>query len=711
MTIYRFGKKIIFEETAWENPAMLLGGKGWALQKMCGMGLNVPPGFTIGTNCCNMYRLMKAPEQEKFLDNLMQEVMDQHMPWLEKQFGYMPLVSVRSGAPVSMPGMMDTILNVGMHAEVMQDWEKRIGKRAAIDSTRRLIQMLGHTAYHVDAKVFEAILTQMRFKSKVKTDAELGVEELAIVLGDFLSAFHKATGSNFPTTLGDQLREAIRAVFDSWMNPRAIEYRKLNNLSEAMGTAVTVQAMVFGNMGEDSGSGVLFTRDPSTGHKHVMGEYLQNAQGEDVVAGIRTPVDLKQYSKDLPVKDPGHKWLVELNHVCDKLEDEYRDMVDVEFTVQKGELFILQSRVGKRSAAAAFKIAVDLQDTGVISIDEALSRLTKEQYKIVRRPIIDPKFDKKPLLTGLPACPGVAVGKPVFSSKEALECAEPCILVTHETTPDDIAGMNKAVGILTQTGGATSHAAVVARAMDKPCIVGCTELNISLMKEQTTKIALEGSTGRVWLGEVPVIDSSNSPEVKLIAQWCMDKVGWRVATVVDQAEGEHTIQAAHWWGDKEVFEAIVEAMEEYSTRDHIILDMAGPTELGMSEDLPLHLCFGQKLPSTVQDTAFKSWMMGYLGAHPLPGLMIVNHGMDLTSLLLTNMKKSGFKLMGSATSMADVLEGTGMVNDAFIEKVIGGTKAWKQLEGILKAQGVEPAVVPLAVPTEYAVFTVLGSNK
>ncbi len=440
--IFRFsGEQCDWTETDQKKSKNVLGGKGAALVLMAQAGMPVPPGFTIPTTVCNELTKIAAADKDGaagYLDALMEHV-EQQMKWLEEQFGYMPLVSVRSGAPVSMPGMMDTILNVGLTSSNFAEWAKRLGMRAAVDSQRRLIQMLGATAYGVPSEVFEFQLAKMKKKAGVEADTDLDAGQLQVVVADYLAAFAANKGFEFPIDDPDaQLRAAIKAVFESWMNERAIEYRKMNKIDEAMGTAVNVQAMVFGNMGDDSGTGVLFTRNPSTGSNEIMGEFLQNAQGEDVVAGIRTPRPLEEMDK---IDAMWGGIATQIQHLCIELETMYCDMVDVEFTVQQGKLFILQSRAGKRSARAAFKIATDLVSEKMITKEVALSRLTREQFKVVRRPSIDPSFKKAPDLVGLPACPGVVSGKPVFSSEDAVNCKEPCILITHETTPDDIKGM------------------------------------------------------------------------------------------------------------------------------------------------------------------------------------------------------------------------------------------------------------------------------
>jgi pyruvate,orthophosphate dikinase len=688
----------------------VLGGKGAALVEMCGLGMRVPPGFTITTAVCNEYRKTKAecsPSMvSALIGDLMADVMG-HMTWLEEQFTYIPLVSVRSGAPVSMPGMMDTILNVGLTTMIVDEWGTRIGERAAFDSYRRLIQMLGATAYNVPSTVFEHELQLMKKEAKVTLDAELDPPALKALCFMYSQKFKAVAQKEFPNTLEEQLRAAIVAVFDSWMNPRAIEYRKLNNISEDMGTAVTVQAMVFGNMGDDSGSGVLFSRDPSTGEPKIMGEYLANAQGEDVVAGIRTPDNL----------DTVHAtWCGELEEMCWKLEAHYKDMVDIEFTVQKGELFILQSRAGKRSARAAFKIAYDLVQEEVITRAQALDRLTSDQFKVARRPGIDPKFKTQPNLTGLPACPGVAVGKPVFDCESAINCTEPCILVTHETTPDDIAGMAKAVGILTQTGGATSHAAVVARAMDKACVVGCTDMEFQgtlvgskgVMWPEGAKITIDGATGRVWVGiDVPVIDSSDAPEVRAVMDWCMEKTGSVQPYVVDPAAEITTpyrIMASAWWGDDAVLEVVLETLAEKPSREHIVLDLTPPWQRKMGDDMALDGAF--------TDISHDHLFLGVINkalvemAPGLKGLILLNYMGNASST--ENMRSLGYVVPSSPQTVADLMKGAvGEPTGEFIDKVIGGHEAWGKIKKALVASGFPMTTVPPAVPPDYAVFTVL----
>lgn len=668
--IYRFSQSHCDWTGSASDAKKLLGGKGAGLVKMCQAEMPVPPGFTITTAVCNEYLAAQKDGtlSQEWFDGLMAEVYE-HMEWLEGQFGYRPLVSVRSGAPISMPGMMDTILNVGLCNDNFKEWGERIGARAVHDSDRRLTQMLGATAYGVPMEVFEFQLAKVKKAHGMVEDTDLGVLELSEVIGAYRKAFEENKGFKFPfDDWKEQLRAAVAAVFTSWTNERAVEYRKINKIDAAMGTAVNIQAMVFGNMGDDSGSGVGFTRDPSTGERKFFGEYLKNAQGEDVVAGIRTPETLKLDQFPIIGQKMPPAWQKELSDLCIKLEAMYEDMVDLEFTVQKEKLWLLQSRTGKRSARAAFKIAVDLVEEGMIDKGTAISRLTVDQFKIVRRPTIDPKFDTAPNKVGLPACPGVVTGKPVYSAADAINCKEPCILVTHETTPDDIAGMNAAVGILTQTGGATSHAAVVARAMDKACVVGCTELDIAAMKNLgIEKVTIDGSTGKVWLQiEVPVIDSSDAPELRVVMDWCLGVMGACETAVVDLGmDRPHTIMAATWWGNVDVLNAILDGVAELPSRGHVTLDMRGPHDLIPDEDKELGACFGD------DQSGDEFWKV-------MMDTLIDRQG-ELKGLALANMP----------------------MQDTITQKVMFDQCGYKQA-------GAGFQHVPVAVPADFAAFSVLG---
>ncbi len=528
----------LFEEADGKN-RLLFGGKGAGLADMTKAGLPVPPGFIITTEVCKEY----YENGKKLPEGLMEEVLES-MKKLEEKTGKKfadlenpLLVSVRSGAPVSMPGMMDTILNLGLNDETVKGLAKRSNnERFAYDSYRRFIQMFGNVVLGIPHEKFEEILDHYKKEQGVKLDSELSADTLKKVVEAYKELVKKETGKDFPQNPYEQLEMAIRAVFDSWNNERAIIYRRLHNIPEDYGTAVNIVTMVFGNMGNDSGTGVAFTRNPSTGEKEFYGEYLTNAQGEDVVAGIRTPQPISKLAEEMPEV---YKQLLE---VRDLLEKYYRDVQDIEFTIERGKLYMLQTRNAKRTARAAVKIAVDMVKEGLITKEEAILRVSPDQINQLLHAQIDPNAPKKVIAKGLPASPGAASGKVVFSSREAEKRGkegEKVILVRPETTPDDIGGLAAAQGVLTSRGGMTSHAAVVARGMGKPAVVGCEVIKIDLGKEEFTVgdivikkddiITIDGSTGEVILGEVPMIPPTLSEELKELLSWADEirKIGVR----------------------------------------------------------------------------------------------------------------------------------------------------------------------------------------
>jgi len=512
---------------------LLLGGKGANLAEMTRIGLPVPPGFTISTEACaHFYKNNQAwPEG-------LEEEVKKNLAALEektgKKFGDPNnplLVSVRSGAPASMPGMMDTILNLGLNDVVMESLAKLTqNERFACDCYRRFIQMFGNVVMGVDHAHFEAILDEVKEEVGAKVDTDLDAQALRKVIAKYKELYKKHTGEDFPQEPYEQLRRAINAVFASWNNKRAITYRKIHKIPEDWGTAVNVQTMVFGNMGFDSGTGVGFTRNPSTGVKEYYGEYLLNAQGEDVVAGIRTPKPIKEMEKELP-----HAF-EELKKVYEILEKHYKDMQDFEFTIEKGKLYLLQTRTGKRTAQAAIKIAVDMVKEGLIDEKTAVKRVEPNQLNQLLHPQIDRSQPLKVLAKGLPASPGAAYGKVVFDADEAEQLGnngEKVILVRPETTPDDIHGVVAAQGILTSRGGMTSHAAVVARGMGKPCVAGCEAIKIDLDKREFVVngvvvrdgdyITIDGGTGEVILGQVKTIPPLLSDDFRMLLSWA-DKI-------------------------------------------------------------------------------------------------------------------------------------------------------------------------------------------
>jgi len=510
----------------------LLGGKGAGLAEMTNSGATVPPGFTITTEACDyFYR-----HQQSLPSGLKQE-MEKNIRKLEKimnrEFDDSAnplLVSVRSGAKFSMPGMMDTILNLGLNDKTIKGLiKKNNNERFAWDAYRRLIQMFGNVVMGIEKNKFERLLDKKKEERKVKFDSELSEEDLKNLVEEFRKVYRKETGEDFPQDSLRQLTMARDAVFKSWSNPRAITYRKLNKIPDNLGTAVNVQVMVFGNMGNDCGTGVGFTRNPSTGEKKFYGEYLLNAQGEDVVAGVRTPSPIENLKKEMP------EVYQELKDITTKLEKHYQDTQDFEFTVENGKLFMLQTRTGKRTAFAAVKIAVDMVKEGLISKEEALMRLAPAQIDQLLHPILDPKVKVDVIARGLPASPGAASGTITFTAEEAGEKSKkgPVILVRQETCPDDIHGMDAAKGILTARGGMTSHAAVVARGMGKPCVTGCEVLQISeedkeiIVDGKTIKegawLTIDGGTGRVISGKVPTVKPSLSGDFGVLMKWA-DKI-------------------------------------------------------------------------------------------------------------------------------------------------------------------------------------------
>lgn len=517
----------------------ILGGKGANLAEMTSIGIPVPAGFTISTEVCKEYY-----ENGKKYPSTLKEQVEKALKKLEKdtgkEFGNVEnplLVSVRSGAAASMPGMMDTILNLGLNEKVIEGMVKKSGNaRFVWDSYRRFIQMYSNVVANLDHDKFEHVIEKVKAEKGIKEDTQMTEVEWKKVVEGYKKIYKEDKGSDFPSKPEDQLWGAIGAVFNSWNNSRAIYYRKLNKIDEnkIFGTAVNIQSMVFGNMGDDCGTGVAFTRNPSTGENKFYGEYLMNAQGEDVVAGIRTPKHLESLAED---NEEAYK---ELKEIFKKLENHYRDMQDVEFTIENRKLYILQTRNGKRTAPASIKIAVDLVKEKLISKEEALLRIEADKLDQLLHPTLDnkEKVNFKVIAKGLPASPGAAYGQVVFRAETAVEWVEAgkkVILVRAETSPEDIAGMNAASGILTARGGMTSHAAVVARGMGKCCVSGCESISVdekhkefriigsadteTIVVKEGDFITLDGSVGEVFLGKVPTVSPSMSGDFGTVMDW------------------------------------------------------------------------------------------------------------------------------------------------------------------------------------------------
>ena len=520
----------LFNEADGDNKA-LFGGKGANLAKMTSWGMPVPEGFTITTEACTKY----YDDGEKISDDIIDQIFDA-LAKVEKEAGKKfgdeenPfLVSVRSGARASMPGMMDTILNLGLNDISVKGLARKTGNpRFAYDCYRRFIQMFSDVVMGSPKSSFEKIIDELKQERGVTQDTELTAEDLQELIAKFKRFYKEDQGDDFPQDPKVQLIEAVKAVFRSWNNPRAIVYRRMNDIPGSWGTAVNVQSMVFGNMGDTSGTGVAFTRDPSTGEKRLYGEYLMNAQGEDVVAGIRTPMKIDQ------LKETNREVYDKFVKIANRLEQENKDMQDMEFTIEQGKLYMLQTRNGKRTARAAIKIACDLVDEGMITKQEALLKIEPKQLDALLHPTFDPATLKKvkEISSGLPASPGAACGKIAFSAEEAVERAkngEKVVLVRLETSPEDIEGMYAAEGVLTARGGMTSHAAVVARGMGACCVAGCPDLKIDednkilyiCGKKFTTQdyLSLDGSTGKIYAEKLPTQQASVTGDFAKIMDW------------------------------------------------------------------------------------------------------------------------------------------------------------------------------------------------
>ena len=558
----------------------LLGGKGANLAEMTRIGLPVPFGFTITTEACNKYYEDGKKITQEVVDAIYEKLADLEQA-TGKTFGSTEnplLVSVRSGAVISMPGMMDTILNLGLNDDSVEGLAKRTGnRRFAMDSYRRFIQMFGDVVQEISKEKFDKIFDGQKEKRGVKFDVELTAEDLEEVIAGYKELVKAETGKDFPQDPREQLIEAVKAVFRSWMNERAILYRKLNGISGSLGTAVNVQSMVFGNMGNDSGTGVAFTRSPSTGEKKIFGEFLVNAQGEDVVAGVRTPLNIDEMEKAFP------EAYNDFVRIANLLEKHYKDTQDMEFTVEDGKLYMLQTRNGKRTAQAAVKIAVDMVEEGLIDKETAVTRLEPQQIDQLLHPMFESGELKKAknVAKGLPASPGAASGHIYFSAEEATEAAangEKVLLVRAETSPEDLAGMVAAEGILTARGGMTSHAAVVARGMGKCCVAGCSEAKVDEAGKTVTfdsgatykegdVISIDGSTGSVYDGAIKTVEPDVSGDFATLMKWADEIRTLKVRTNADNprdakqavdfgCEGIGLCRTEHMFFDEERIPAI-----------------------------------------------------------------------------------------------------------------------------------------------------------
>lgn len=528
-----------------DEPKYILGGKGFSLVQMTKLGLPVPPGIVITIQMCQKYYENGGKLPENFEKDLRENI-----AFIEKETGKTfgdpknpLLLSVRSGAAASMPGMMDTVLNLGFNQDVLDGLIKITGnERFAWDSYRRFIQMFSNVVMNIEHAKFEGLIEEEKRKAGVEADIDMSITNLQNLVNKYKALYKTETGSEFPSDPMKQILAGVEAVFKSWNNPRAISYRRINKVSsKIVGTAVNVQAMVYGNLGDNSGTGVAFTRNPSTGEKEYYGEYLMNAQGEDVVAGIRTPKHLDNLAEDMP------EAYEEIKQVFAILEDYYKDMVDLEFTIENGTLYMLQSRVGKRTGKAAVKIAVDMVKEMLIDKKTAVMRVDPNMLNQLLHPSLDPKAEKKVIAKGLPASPGAATGQIVFSAQDAVDKVaegKKVVLVRMETSPEDIEGMNVAEAILTARGGMTSHAAVVARGMGKCCVSGCQDISVNEDKKllhvgkdldftEGDWITLDGSAGEVYQGKVATVEPTLAGEFSELMSWADEYRKLKVRTNAD----------------------------------------------------------------------------------------------------------------------------------------------------------------------------------
>jgi pyruvate,orthophosphate dikinase len=598
--VYYFGDGKAEGRGSWKDR---LGGKGAGLAEMTNLGIPVPAGFTITTQACVEYFSASGGKGRQSPKGMWDQVI-KNLKRIERSMGAQfgdsnnpLLVSVRSGAKASMPGMMDTVLNLGLNEQTLQGLARKTrNRRFAYDAYRRFISMFGSIVLAVEREKFEELLKAKKHEMGVEQDTQLDERALEDLADQFKQLVAQETGSAFPEDPLEQLRLGINAVFDSWYGARAVTYRKLYHIPDTWGTAVNVVAMVFGNMGETSGTGVAFTRDPSTGERRFFGEFLLNAQGEDVVAGIRTPMPISDLSEKIP------NAYRDLQSIYKKLERHYKDMLDLEFTIQEGKLYMLQSRVGKRTAASAVRIAVDMVREKLIDRKTAIQRIDPQQLDQLLHPMIDPKAKVRVIAKGLPASPGAAVGKVVFTAEDAermAEHGEKVVLVRTETSPEDIGGMHAAQGILTARGGMTSHAAVVGRGMGKCCVVGCGAINIddekhlfsvnSLTVREGELLTLNGSTGEVILGEAPLIQPGMSREFQTLMGW-VDKA--RRLKVRANADTPHDAKVARAFGAEGIGLCRTEHMffdgdRIKSVREMILADSVEERKRALSKLLPM----------------------------------------------------------------------------------------------------------------------------
>lgn len=675
--IYTFGKGIAVDGA----DETLLGGKGAKLAEMGALGLPVPPGVTITTEQCNSYFNIAREDRAEFINSLVDDVLSAYKTTFKNEFDYMPLVSVRSGARVSMPGMMDTVLNVGISIANKHLWDERLGKATADDCFRRLITMYSDVVLGIPHDVFE--------------DCGDNVEM-------HLQRFTDITDQAFPVSLEDQLAPCIEAVFNSWFSDRAVAYRAAHGYPSDWGTAVNVQTMVFGNAGDDSCSGVLFTRDFNTGEPEFIIDWLPNAQGEDVVAGTHNPLNKVEM---MEWNQAAHD---ELHGYASMLEEHYADMQDIEFTVQSGKVFILQTRNGKRAARAAFQIAYDLQKWGKITKEEALRRVSGREFLSLTAPSIDPSFKTPADFTGVPAAGSIVTGIAVTSADAAVKSKVPCILCARETTPEDFSGMQAAVGVLTQTGGITSHAAVVARGMNKTCVVGAENLKLGGIEGK--QITINGTTGEVWVDiEVPVVEGEIPEFVQEMLSWADTTTDKMIATTPENVEkgGSYYVDVSDRVYTAKALSAALDALKGASG----IISFGNNDAVG-EDDARFLNYFGIDSNKTDDSTFMvieKVLSMGKWNATfkknwtlHLPNDASVNYANVLRS--------HGWNVVSRVNSFKAALSANGYVKleQAFLDQLDREGMDFSEIETLITQAGREMKALPETVSKIAIVFDVLG---
>ncbi len=662
------------------DPAVL-GCKGAGLNAMVKLGLPVPDGYTIHTEACTAYQLNpKGAYQTVGI-----AAKKAYRELKTRNGGVAPMVSVRSGAEKSMPGMLSSILNVGLTSKTFPKLAKRFGAKVAFDCKRRLLQSYGVVVLGMESTRFEQEMLIGRQAEEVETDGELSAKMLEHLSIKFEKLF-TSHGHTLPDTIAEQLTTSIRAVFESWDNPEAILWRAMpeNNISDDGGTAVNVQTMVFGNLNDNSGTGVLFTRDPATGQRMAFGEWMQNAQGEDLVAGVRTPQPIADMMKSFK-----HQFS-ELLHRADKLEKTYRDLRDIEFTVEDGKLWLLQDRAGKRSDEASARIAVELVEEGELTKAEAIGRVSVATVAALRgtqKEIVSPDWTHPAAAQGLPASPGIVTGRIAMTSAQAVEMAKtwPVILVRNHTETSDIAGIEAAVGVLTETGGVTCHAAVCSRALNTACIVGCEGVGTVIALANPVLITLDGSTGKIWFdAQVPVESKGADPHVERLIQWAFEDTDTPRQTT-ELTGPRQRVMCAAWLSDLNGRIRSLYLLSYVADPETVIFDLSGAGRFVREEDAGLTTMFGEDVQA-IDDSEMHSEINELANHHGRGAMVYLPGALTVRGLEL---KQAGYKVALEVTTMADVFGADGLitVEEETIEKLFGNHAALQRTLAMMKNTG------------------------